>query len=95
MKEIMRQIQEEFGELKVEWHVFTNCGIRHIQDKTTMEITLDQIVFAGNLRPIVNAQLRCAKAAYDCNPELHKLYTSLVGAVAYLAHTRVDIVGAA
>ena len=92
MKEIMSEIQREFGEFKIEWHVLTNCGVRHIQDKPTMEVTLDQIVFAGNLRPIVHAQLKFAKADDLCCPELHKLYMSLVGAVAYLAHTRVDIV---
>ena len=29
---VLQQIQVVFGELKVEWFTFTNCGLRHIQD---------------------------------------------------------------
>ena len=29
---VLQQIQEVFGEWKIEWHSFTNCGLRHIQD---------------------------------------------------------------
>ena len=81
-----------FGELKIEWHTFTNCGVRHIQDQQTKEITLDQIVYVGNLRPIVHAQVQHSKPEDLCCPELHKFYMSLLGAVAYLAHTRLDVV---
>ena len=58
----------------------------------TKEITLDQIQFANNLRIIAHAQLPGSKPEDLCCPELHQLYQSLLGAVAYLAHTRVDIV---
>ena len=92
VKSIFVEIQKVFGEMKIEWGNFTNRGVRHIQDKQTMEISLDQIVFVGNLRPIVHAQLQHAKADDLCCPELHKLYMSLLGAVAYLAHTRLDVV---
>ena len=39
---VLQQIQEVFGELKIEWYTFTNCGLRHIQDPTTFLTTLDQ-----------------------------------------------------
>ena len=29
---VLQQIQEVFGELKIEWYSLTNCGLRHIQD---------------------------------------------------------------
>ena len=57
-----------------------------------MSCTLDQIVFAGNLKPIVHAQLQHAKPEDLCNHDLHKLFMSLLGAVAYLSHTRVDCI---
>ena len=41
IQESMVQIQRVFGELKIEWHTFTNCGVSHIQDKQTKDITLD------------------------------------------------------
>ena len=73
IKEIMTQMQRVFGELKIQWHSFTNCGVRHIQDKLTKEITLDQIVYVGNLRPSVRAQVQHSKAEDLCCLELHKL----------------------
>ena len=89
---ILSAIQKVFGELKVEWYLFTNCGVRHIQDKVSREVTLDQILFANNLKPIVHAQLKAGKADDLCFPDLHKLFMSLLGAVAYLSHTRTDVV---
>ena len=80
-----------FGELKLEWNVFTNCGVRHVQDVRTKEITLGQIHFASNLRSISHPQLSGGKAEDECCPALHQLYMSLLGAVAYLSHTRVDV----
>ena len=88
----LSELQKVSGELKVEWYTFTNCGVRHIQNQITKEITLDQIDYAANLRRIVHPQLQAAKPEDLCCPELHQLYMSLLGAVAYLSHTRIDIV---
>ena len=63
-----------------------------MQNNVTREITLDQIQYAGNLRTIVHPQLSGSRPEIFCVLELHQLYMSLLGAVAYLAHTRVDIV---
>ena len=35
-----------FGELKVEWHAFTNCGVRHVQGIRAEELSRDQIYYA-------------------------------------------------
>ena len=32
---ILQQLEKVFGKLKVEWNNFTNCGVRHIQNKVT------------------------------------------------------------
>ena len=61
-----------------------------MQDPITKEITLGQIAFAQNLRKIAHPELSTAKAEDPCSLELHQLFMSLLGAVAYLAHTRVD-----
>ena len=57
-----------------------------------MEITLDQVTFAAALKPIVHRQLSTARPEDFAEPELHQLFQSLLGAVAYLVHTRVDVV---
>ena len=57
-----------------------------------MEITLDQIEYVQRLRPMVHSQLRGGQVEDLCCPELQALYMSLSGAIAYLTHTRIDIV---
>ena len=49
VKTILSELQRVFGELKVEWYTFTNCGVKHVQDQVTKDITLDQIAYVGNL----------------------------------------------
>jgi hypothetical protein len=71
--------------------MFTICGVQHTQDVKTKEIILDQIHYVSNMKSIVHPQLRTATAEDDAVPELHQLYMSFLGAVAYLAHTRVDV----
>merc|ERR1711873_46767 len=66
VQSILAELQKVFGELKVEWHVFTNCGVRHVQDKVTREITLDQIAYANNLCCIAHPQLTGAKPEDLC-----------------------------
>ena len=57
-----------------------------------MEITLDQADYVTRLRPMVHSQLRSGQPEDLCCPELQALYMSLLGAIAYLSHTRIDIV---
>ena len=40
---VLKKLEETFGELKVQWHEFTNCGVRHIQDVKANTVSLDQI----------------------------------------------------
>ena len=58
---ILKEIQEVFGKLTISWNDFTNCGVRHVQNPQTKEITLDQIAFAQTLRKINHPELRTAK----------------------------------
>ena len=57
-----------------------------------MEISLDQTQFAAALRPIAHQQITTSATDDYADEELHQLYMSLLGAVAYLVHTRVDVV---
>ena len=88
---ILAELGRQFGELTVQRGCFTNCGTRHVQDVLTMEISLDQIEYAGALRTIEHPQMKTGRNEESCTPELHQLYMSLLGAVAYLSHTRVDL----
>ena len=88
---VLKMIQDVFGELKIEWFNFTNCGLRHIQDPTTFCITLDQEEYVKNIKPIVHQDLKGKSSDNDCTPELVQLFMSLLGAVAYALMTRIDV----
>ena len=78
VKKILKELQIIFGELKIERSTFTNCGVKHVQDLRTKEITLDQITYASNLRPIAHPQLSGGRPEDPCSTELHQLYQSLL-----------------
>ena len=91
VQDILLKLQETFGELKISKHSFLNCGVQHTQCPRTKEISLDQVAYATNLRSIAHTQLSTGKPEDLASPELHQRFMSLLGAIAYLAHTRVDI----
>ena len=41
VKHTLAILQGTFGELKITYHTFLNCGVQHTQDPKTQEITLD------------------------------------------------------
>ncbi len=91
VREILVELQQTFGELKVLTNSLLNCGVQLTQDPLSEEITLDRNHYVQNLRRISHPQLSLSKAEDPAVPQLHQLYVSLLGAVAYLAHTRVDV----
>ena len=36
---ILQQIEQVFEKLKIDWHNFTNCGVRHCKNAETFQIT--------------------------------------------------------
>ena len=87
---IMKELEAVFGELKLIKNDFTNCGVRHIQDPVTKEIELDQDEYLKALKCVRHPDLVKAPAESSLSSELHTLYMSSLGAVAYLAMTRLD-----
>ena len=88
---VLSKIQAMLGNLKIEWNEFTNCGVRHTQDKVTKECYLDQLEYAKGLRTISHPEMTASSPETACSPELIQLYQSLLGALAYLYLTRVDV----
>ena len=64
---ILQQIEKEFGKLKIDWHSFTNCGIRHIQDPNTLEITLDQTEYIKGVKTITHPDLKSKGKDEKCS----------------------------
>ena len=88
---VLQQIQEDFGELKIEWFTFTNCGLRHIQDPTTFSITLGQEGYIKNMKPIIHEDIKGFCSDTECTVKIIQLFMGLLGAVAYALTTRIDV----
>jgi len=88
---IMKAIEEVFGQMKITWNVFTNCGVRHIQDVNTMETTLDQTEYIAGIKTIPPESYRNLSSNAKCEPILHQQYQSLLGAVAFTGLSRLDV----
>ena len=93
VQELLKTLEREFGELTIQRGTFTNCGVQHIQNPITREITLDKIDLVSKLRAIEHPQLFIGTHEEKCVKALHQLFISLLGAIAYATHTRVDVMG--
>ena len=87
---VLKAIEDVFGEMKISWNNFTNCGVRHMQDLTTKEASLDQTEYISGLKTIPVECYRGLSNSSKCDSALHLKYMSLLGAVAFAALTRVD-----
>ena len=88
---ILEQIQKVFGQLKIEWNNFTNCGVRHRQDPVSKTVTLDQDDYIKGIKLCVSSELTGKGSEELCGTELHAQYWSVLGAIAYAILTRCDI----
>ena len=79
---LIQCLQSEFGKLTFHENVFTNCGLRHrrLDDGS---VQLDQDEYISAMKPIRHAELTGRESNAYCTPEVHGLYQSLLGAVAY------------
>ena len=91
IKEIVDHLEAVFGKLILQWHKFTNCGVRHIQDPSTYVITLDQVEYIAALKPLNHPSIKGAKLTDTILPDLFLQFSSLRGAVAYTLLTRTDV----
>ena len=89
--DVLKQIENQFGQLKIDWNNFTNCGVRHEQDATTKEVTLDQNEYIKGIKTCVHPDISSAGAETKACAELHAQYWSVLGAIAYAVLTRPDI----
>ena len=88
---ILKAIEKVYGELKIVENNFTNCGIRHIQDATTKEITLDQNEYVKGIHVISHPDMSSKGPNEFCCPDLHQLYWSILGAINFATLSRADI----
>ncbi len=88
---VLRQIEKVFGQLRVDWHAFTNGGVRHTQNPDSKEVRLDQDEYIKGIKLCVSSEITGAKPESKCGTELHAQYWSVLGAIAHAVLTRPDI----
>ena len=88
---ILKQIETVFGQLKIDWNNFTNCGVRHTQDPQTKEVKLDQDDYIKGIKVCESSEITKSASEGKAGPELHAQYWSVLGAIAYAVLTRPDI----
>ena len=88
---ILKCIEKIFGELKILWNNFTNCGVRHFKDPITKEITLDQNEYVKGIKTVAHPEMSSQPSDALCGSELHMLYWSVIGALNFAILTRMDI----
>ena len=79
---LIRHLEAGFGKLTFNEAEFTNCGLHHrrLPDGT---VSMDQDEYILAMRPIRHAELTGRPSTEPCSAEVHQLYQSLLGAVAY------------
>ena len=71
---ILQQIEKAFGQLKIDWHNFTNCGVQHCQNADTYEINRDQIEYIEGISVIVHPELSVKDKEEFCSDAVHQQY---------------------
>ena len=88
---ILKKIEQVFGQLKIEWNNFTNCGVRHRQDVNTKEVTMDQAEYINGVKTLSSSEMQRTGPETLCSTLLHHQYWSVLGAIAFATLTRPDI----
>ena len=89
---VLKELEKAFGQLKIEWNNFTNCGIRHAQDVKTKTVFLDQEDYIKGIKLVVHTLVQTKGGSEQvCDQALKEQYWSVLGALAFATITRPDI----
>ena len=87
---IIRGLEKEFDQLKVENDCFEHLGLKHSLESDGTRV-LSQQHYIAELRPIPDADLKLMQPEAEVSPEIARLYMSLLGGVAWTTQTRPDV----
>ena len=86
------KLEQKYGDLTLSRPPFECIGVIHQQDGVTKAITCSQDHYVKQLRPIDVATIRDLPPSAPVSAALHGLFTSLLGAIAWLVLTRPDVI---
>ena len=79
---LIKHLEAGFGKLTFAEAEFTNCGLHHCRSADGT-VCMDQNEYILAMRPIRHPELTGRPSTDPCSAEVHNLYQSLLGAVAY------------
>ena len=88
---LVQHLSRTFGKLTIEWHEFTFCGIKHVQDPDSKEITLDQTLFLQAIKPMSQPEVLTSPGENQMPETLQRHFLSLLMTIAYAVQSRPDI----
>ena len=88
---VLRELEREFGEPKVQFEKFECIGIMHEQDPVSKEIWTHQKHYVKQLKPIATERYCVAKAEEPVSEATHVAFRLLLGAIAWLTLTMVAV----
>ncbi|CAE7940212.1 unnamed protein product [Symbiodinium sp. KB8] len=79
---LIKYLESGFGKLTYQEGTFTNCGLQHIR-MPDGSVQMNQHEYIKAMRPIHHPELTGRRSDEPCTAEVHSLFQSLLGAVAY------------
>ena len=90
MSWVVKQLEEQFDSIKLEKNNFVHLGLQHTLCKDgSMEIS--QSHYISELKPIPTESLKVMPKDQPVNEEFQHLFRSLLGGIAWVTQTRLDI----
>ena len=86
---LLNHLEASVGTCTQEWKTFTHTGIEHVQ--TDAGINTHQTTYAQQLQLIDATSIKSHPDEELVNETMHSLYMSLLGGLAWLVLTRVDL----
>ena len=82
VENLIRHLENGFGKLTYAADSFLNCGLQHVRHPDG-SVEMNQDAYIDAMKPIQHPELTGRRSTDACTAEVHQLYQSLLGAVAY------------
>ena len=90
VQRLLQALERTFGKLERETGSFVHCGIRHVQDPTTKEVSLDQMDFLNAIKEMPYPAIKGAPSEELLDERMSSHFLSLLMTVAFALQTRPD-----
>jgi len=90
VKKLLEALERTFGALEVEQGQFVHCGIRHIQDPISKEVSLDQMEFIAAIKEMPYPAVKGAPSEQPLDEKQASHFLSLLMTIAFAMQTRAD-----